>query len=406
MLDAMPGTLVCTVGTSLEANLKRFRPDHFPDNLSEEDRAGLKQLGLEPDSAELHSAADLIENAATRRDWPALGRALTFLPPTMRLLGAEINSVAAMFHKKILRPPLDRLILLVSDTASGEQIGSTLRSYFLSAHSPLACSQVLLHTISGLQDADPARFQLEGLPNLIRMLGRQARQWSGSSMAINATGGYKAQIAFATVFGQAMSIPVYYKHELFNEIIAFPRVPFTMDLSLVQQNLRFWANVAEPDAVFTYEALKELGAPDSETWELMLPLLESVSEGGNRYYALSALGIIYWEAYCTRHPDLELEPTPATSNSGCRFRDDHFPKGFKVWAERVNQRFPFITGCHSLDYSGQRGMEFGFMEERGKIVGIYKDRTGFGARLEIMTTCSNALERKYALRVLNAPQFK
>lgn len=406
MFQLVPTTLVCTVGTSLEANLKRFNSDDFIKGLSKEDWSRLEHRGFDATSTELKQRIIQIGETAVREEWSSLGRALTFLPPETRLLGAEINSVAAMFHKKLLRQPLERLVLLVSDTASGARIGTMLRYYFTDANSPLACSQVLVHTIAGLQDVDPTRFQLEGLPNLIRMLGGQARQWSASTMAINATGGYKAQIAFATVFGQAMSIPVYYKHELFNEIIAFPKVPFTMNLSLVGENLRFWANVSEPGAVFSYEELKELGAPGSENWELMLPLLESVPEGEERYYSLSPLGLIYWEAYCARHPDLEIEPRPAQNNAGCRFRDDHFPKGFTVWAERVNKRFPFITGCHSLDYCGQRGLEFGFREERGKIVGVYTDRAGFAARLEILTTCTNSLERRYALRVLNAPLFK
>ena len=400
-----PTTLVCTVGTSLESNLQRFHPQDLQKSLTPEDQKVFQNQDLDLKSQAGEQKLTLIAEALSREDWPAVGRALKFLPPTTRMLGAEINSIAAMFHKNILEPPLQRLVLLVSETDLGARMGTILRSYFSGTQSPLPCEQVLLLTVPAMQDTDPSKFQMYGLPNLIRILGDKARKWA-PAMAINATGGYKAQIAFAVVFGQALGIPVYYKHELFNEIIAFPKVPFTMDLSLVRENLRFWANIAEPGAIFSYEDLKELGTPGSSNWEMMLPLLETETEDGKKIYALSALGTIYWEAFSTRNPDLDLEPQKATSNSGCRFRDDHFPKGFKIWAERVNKQHPFITGCHSLDYSGQGGMKFGFYEERGKLVGIYKDRTGFGARLEILTTCTNALERRYALRVLNAPIHK
>jgi len=37
-------------------------------------------------------------------------------------------------------------------------------------------------------------------------------------VAINATGGYKAQIATTALIGIALDIAVYYKHERFNEM--------------------------------------------------------------------------------------------------------------------------------------------------------------------------------------------
>ena len=395
-------TILCTVGTSLESNLRSFHLERFIENLSAQEIKEFTHSGTDVSDYKWRNELQKIVELREKKDWASLGKILTLLPGSARLLGAEINSMYAMWQKKIINNPLERLVLLTSDTEIANRIAAVLRAYFLAPQSSLPCSQVLVHSINGLQDKNPEHFQFKGLPNLIRILGAQARQWSASHMAINATGGYKAQIAFAVLFGQALSVPVYYKHELFNQIIAFPTTPFTIDLRLLENNLRFWANLAEPNAVFSFTQLQELDAPNLKNWETILPLLETISESNETYYALSPLGLIYWEALCSRKPDLELEPIPATKNTGCRFRDDHYPKGFKIWAQRVNERFPFITGCHSLDYSGQQSLSFGFTEDQGKIIGVYKDRTGFGARLEILTTCTNALERHYVVRVLNS----
>ena len=58
------------------------------------------------------------------------------------------------------------------------------------------------------------------------------RERSAAACAINATGGYKAPIAVAVLLGQALGVPVYYKHELFSEIIAFPPLPVALDFEV------------------------------------------------------------------------------------------------------------------------------------------------------------------------------
>src|SRR5437773_1205753 len=58
------------------------------------------------------------------------------------------------------------------------------------------------------------------------------RERSAAACALNATGGYKAQIAVAVLLGQALGVPVYYKHELFSEIIAFPPLPVALDFEV------------------------------------------------------------------------------------------------------------------------------------------------------------------------------
>ena len=57
-----------------------------------------------------------------------------------------------------------------------------------------------------------------------------------NTIAINATGGYKAQISFAGMIGQALGIPVYYLFEKFSKVIKLPPQPVALDLSLWLEN--------------------------------------------------------------------------------------------------------------------------------------------------------------------------
>lgn len=54
------------------------------------------------------------------------------MPPELRLLGAEINSIEAMIRKGFLSDSRERLVFLVSDTEDGAAIGSILTSYTFS----------------------------------------------------------------------------------------------------------------------------------------------------------------------------------------------------------------------------------------------------------------------------------
>src|SRR5262249_11595371 len=144
-----------------------------------------------------------------------------------RLCGAEINSVASMIDKGYL--PADcGLYFFHSATADGRKIATILRSYYRArGHSPVEAVEV-----TDLQDEDPKRFRTRGLRNLVRALCRVVRQHTAPACAINATGGYKAQVAVAVLLGQALGIDVYYMHERFSEIIAFPPLPVALDFEV------------------------------------------------------------------------------------------------------------------------------------------------------------------------------
>jgi hypothetical protein len=89
--------------------------------------------------------------------------------------------------------------------------------------------------VDQLQDARPRDFRTHGLRNLVRRLCEVLRNHTPAVCAINATGGYKAQIAVAVLLGQTLGVPVFYKHELFDEVIAFPPLPVAWDMDVWMQ---------------------------------------------------------------------------------------------------------------------------------------------------------------------------
>ena len=399
-----PSILLCTVGTSLfNPNLNKLTtPDDYESRLSEPDRQTLQRAGLLKDSAVLNNIVMEVITAYRQQDYTRLARHLNRLPPDLRLLGAEINSTDAMQRKHFIGSR-QRIILLVSDTEEGQAIGTILKQYFTSPGGAIAFETADMIPVTGLQDEQPLVFQREGLTCLVRLMGEELRKWGPQNLAINATGGYKAQIALAVAFGQATRCPVFYKHERFDQIIRFPRIPFTMDLSMVANHLKVWADLAEPDAVFDAAALDEKLGPAPDLREAILPMLDSVTDEGTVYYSLSALGMVYWEAFLAQHPQSVLQPAAVTRRLGCRFRDDHYPADFKAYVEKVYEAHPdLISVCHSMDYSGQAAIKGNRFLVRGKdIVGEYVDRRNFGARFRIQTPATNMLEREWVVARLN-----
>ena len=166
-----PHTLLCTVGTSL------FYPN-------------LSGLTREPQADCVR--ADLAQ-AYADQDWPKVAAHLRQLPPTERLCGAEINSVTDLLtHGHVEK---DRLHLLFSDTADGGHVAAVLDAYFTTGG-----WREQTHRVNDLKDQDPRAFRTRGLRNLAKLFDDQVREAGlPEHCAINATGGYKAQIAIAVL---------------------------------------------------------------------------------------------------------------------------------------------------------------------------------------------------------------
>jgi putative CRISPR-associated protein, APE2256 family len=203
--------LICTVGTSLfESNLRKI-----------DDSLILKDKKYEK-----------IKFAFQGKRWDELASLLLTIDPKDRFCGAEINTIEEYLSKK--RISIKRIFFLVSDTEDGVNTGKVLKSYFTKKKElKLKDDDVDYRKIEDLQDKDPKKFKINGLRNLVREIGDIISKFGKENIAIDATGGYKAQIAMAVIIGQALDIPVYYKHEKFFEIIDFAPLPITLDYDLL-----------------------------------------------------------------------------------------------------------------------------------------------------------------------------
>lgn len=354
-------TLICTVGTSLfESNLKRLDENYpnRPENWKE------------------------LKKNFDKQKWSDLAKELLKLSPDNRVCGAEINTIEESRKKKWLN--LSNLIFLVSDTDAGKNTGAVLKKYF-EGRKDLSIQMVDFCVIENLQDAEPKKFKTYGLRNLIRTVGDLIQKYGNDSMAIDATGGYKAQIAVAVLIGQALDIPVYYKHERFSEIIDFPPLPISLDYDILGKN---------SDILTDFERGEVLTASEIRNFdEKMRVFLNEIEIDGQICYELNAIGQLYLTAFRLRFPKiLTIKALSDNQRKEPTFGNDHhYPIGFKNFVINLWESVKWIKTCNSLNYNKQKSIKnIGFYiktDEKSKkeiLIGNYIDKDNFGARFEIV----------------------
>lgn len=363
--------LVSTVGTSFLSNIRgAFREENGVDEATH----------------------DTLRKLLKEENWDELARQLSHVPPSSRICGAEINSIEeALRRNKVV---LEHIEFFVSDTQDGRKMGQLLKNYVEKADFPLF-KDCRFHVIEDLQDGKPARFKVYGLRNLVRELGRIVNQHGSESLVIDATGGYKAQIAIAVVFGQAMGIPVLYRHERFSEIIDIPPMPIAFDYELLGRNAALLAAFERGDALSTLEI--------DSLEEKIRVLLEEIEVDDQNVYELGAVGQIFLTGFRLRFPrSRRLQPVAQNERSLPSFRDDHYPVGFRDFVMKVYEETDWIKSCHSLPYDKQKSIKgIGFYIYEGKLVGTYQDKNKFGARFEILTNADGLDQLTWAADQLN-----
>lgn len=252
----MRNTLICTVGTSLFNNLR--------------------------------NGEEAIKQAFETKNWNQLALLLLEQKNTSRICGAEINSITSICNRNLLTSKI-RLIFLVSDTEDGKNTGKLLKLYYDNKNNPLHFEEVDTRVLTGLRDDDVKAFKQQGLKNLVRGISNEVRKFSPEAIAINATGGYKAQISFAGMIGQALEIPVYYLFEKFSEVIELPPQPVALDLA-------FWLN----NYVLFEQLESEQIVPKSNIQanldnDYFNSLIDEEPEGETTLVSLSAMGVLFNE---------------------------------------------------------------------------------------------------------------
>lgn len=356
--------VICTVGTSLfESNLKRIND---------------LQEALKPENWKA------IQEAYLGKKWQNLSRELIKVEPSHRICGAEINTIYDLVYKK--QRPLQKLYLLVSDTETGEETGKVLKTYF-TEHPKFSFNEVEFYKVDKLQDQNPRDFKMYGLRNLVRKIGEIIQRVGGpEQVMIDATGGYKAQIAIAVLIGQVLNIPVSYKHERFSEIIEFPPLPVSFDYRIVGENSDLLTYLESSSSTLTAEDL-----PLSRIDERLRVFLEEISVDNTILYALSPIGALFLLGYRLRYPRIPNLIPAGDLKKAPNFREDHYPIGFKEYVTKLWQDIPWIITTHSLPYNKQRSIkDISFyvkeIDGKQKLIGTYLDKNGFGARFELIIT--------------------
>jgi putative CRISPR-associated protein (TIGR02619 family) len=251
-------TLLVTVGTSLISNARR-------------------DLGKEPKREEL----------------------LIYLKKTEpEKASAEANSISQLIKRKTLEEG-DKLFFLHSQTGEGKLCAEVLNSYYA-----LRGFRTELKEIPDLT-YEESRFKMRGLRGLVAAMieiiekGRKA----GMECAINATGGFKAEIAYATLVGLLLNVPVYYIHEAFKEIIEMPPTSISWDYSLIFYHEDFfdWVDTDLREKGEVERRLKT--TPEEERQKISFLLTEE-----DEFMMLSPAGEAFFRSYKSKieRPEVDV----------------------------------------------------------------------------------------------------
>lgn len=356
----MRNTLVCTVGTSLFNNLKY--------------------------------AEESVKKVFEEGNWNQLSLLLLQQPNSARICGAEINSITSICSKNLLTSRI-RLIFLVSDTDDGRNTGELLKLYYDNKKNPLHFEKdVELRVLKGLRDDDVKAFKQQGLKNLVREISNEVRNFGPEAIAINATGGYKAQISFAGMIGQALEIPVYYLFEKFSEVIELPPQPVALDLA-------FWLNnYLVFELLETEQIIAKSKIDINLESDYFNSLIDQEIDGDDTLVSLSAMGVLFNERSRLQFTKqetsiLSLVPQDDTDpeRKSISLRDDHGKDILQKFSRKIC-RSPYVKKIiNSLPFNPKQTNPI-LNTTRDGIVEFVLTWTDAGLGLCIQTTGRNKAE--------------
>ncbi|MCD4656700.1 MAG: putative CRISPR-associated protein [Planctomycetes bacterium] len=378
--------LICTVGVSMfYPNLTNLKNAYDKNEVDDDNQIRLVKAFIE-------------------KNWEKIGEIYSEFSEDARICGAEINSITDMIKRGYIEKDCT-LYFCVSDTTDGNSIGRILTSYF-NLHGNI----VKVIRIRDLQDEDPKRFRTKGLRNLAKEICRIINDFSPQSCAINSTGGYKAQIALGVLLGQALEVPVYYKHERFPEIIAFPPMPIALDFE-------FWLKIS--GILFDLVKAADTGdmikfADYEDVWnEKLETLVDRVVISGQEYIDISSTGVIFHETYKTKFqkrkevylpPAAKTKKTPKIEKSGWIGEHNEVEK----FMLKITEQVDFVVYCNTFYYNPDLPKRMRFTlspaNEKGeaveKIICIYSDGS-YCVKFYVETSAKTDSERSAALTYLN-----
>ena len=240
----MARTIISTVGTSLLSNYRRTHPGEEP--------------GVD-----------------------ALARYLKGADPVAA--SAETNALSS----PRLAEKGDELRFIASETADGRTCAEALRRHFAAQGASAGVAEA-----TGLR-AKESVFRGAGLRGLVSVIAQEIRAASraGREPRINATGGFKAEVAYAALVGLLFRVPVYYIHDTFREIIEMPPMPISWDLGVALDHEELLRRLDEEPRPASEVEPQLQGLPEEAR---VLVESDGQTPAG---YLLSVTGTVLLEAY-------------------------------------------------------------------------------------------------------------
>lgn len=360
--------LICTVGTSLLGNLERTGGD--------------------------------LAQAARDRNATKVAKALSVYDPKEKLLGAEINSITSILHEKYL-DQLGHLYFLHSETEDGSFLVKVFKQYFEQRANANRFDLVEHKVIEGLTDKEPKRFKKEGLRNLVREVAALVRRFGNNRIVINATGGYKAQISFAGMIGQALEIPVCYMFERFDEVIELPPQPISLDFS-------FWLEHVDQFFDLSQDEIDIDPRQEDHRFE---SLVEYIPVNNSGIIGLSPVGQLFHESFkhkFFRQKEQMLPPVSGLSleEKKIKYEDDNEGKhtGLANYLEKILEK-PYVKRIYTHYYNPDLPMRNTFRHSKSgdisQLEGIYSDKKKT-TKFDVVTTAKNKSHRDAVIADLSS----
>jgi putative CRISPR-associated protein (TIGR02619 family) len=306
----------------------------------------------------------------------------------------EPTKASAEIHSLLkIAPKLDdEVVLLYTSTKEGEWCAKEVEQYLQKKQN---LSNIRLRQLS--LDYNEAEFERRGLRELVNILveeisNAQRRQ---RDVIINATGGFKAEIAYTTMVGMVFQVPVKYIYQQFKQLITFPSLPIAWNIDLLLEYDHFFEWIDE-DCRQQTEVEQRLKAIDEADRHRIEQLLLPPDSEGEVF--LSPAGDILWKR--VRHQKEVAERIEEAPPSNIDIADKiaeslkkdkhHYPNGTLSFSERVAQLPPVeeIIGGHFENTTMRRIKK---IEEDGIIRVLWADNNK-AVNMTIRTTARGQLQ--------------
>jgi len=231
--------------------------------------------------------------------------------------------------------------LFYTDTLIGELCGKILEEY-LSKQEKAGTCLTLIENFS----ADAFSMKNEGLINFVLKLFEKLNYYREKNYDIEiiGTGGYKAQIPYTLLSALFYRIPVYYHHQLFNDLISLPRIPILfLDTRVISKNENLIRRIKNEKV--SYNELKKDWNKEIEK-EYMKILFEKEIQDDQEVYCLSKIGEILLFSY----DNPKEEESKLNIRELDEVKDDYFFKGrlIEIKEEKNDVYLLFTTGTSLL----------------------------------------------------------